>query len=154
MKKQQDQQIVRLRNLVDSNDDGDATSTSSASNDDDSDQSSKITDLMRENERKIRNLTESYMNRFLLGGQQLQTCPEPSNTLAIPSTIRGIGPGQSSEIELETIRSSSPSLTLFVETLKQIIMKEEKKRGLLFLCCCLSFKFLFLNRRKILFTYG
>ena len=122
MKKQDHQQLVRIKTLMDSNDDDDMTSTSSISND--SDRSSKITSLMRENERKIRTLSESYMNRFLLAGQQLQT----SNALALPSTTtRSIVPKRSSEIQLDI--SSSSSLCLFVETLKQLIIKEEKKRG-------------------------
>ena len=122
MRKQDHQQLVRIKTLMDSNDDDDMTSTSSISND--SDQSSKITNQMRENERKIRNLSESYMNRFLLAGQQLQT----TNALALPSTMRTIVPRRSSEMPLET--PSSPSLCLFIETLKQLIIKEEKKRGL------------------------
>lgn len=122
MKKQDHQQLVRIKTLMDSNDDDDMTSTSSISND--SDRSSKITSLMRENERKIRTLSESYMNRFLLAGQQLQT----NNALALPSTTtRSIVPKRSSEIQLDI--SSSSSLCLFVETLKQLIIKEEKKRG-------------------------
>jgi len=126
MKKQHDQQLVRIKTLVDSNDDDDMTSTSSISNDNDneSDHSSKITNLMRENERKIRSLSESYMNRFLFVGQQLQT----TNALAIPPTSRTIVPRISSEMQLETMSSSS-SLSLFIETLKQLIIKEEKKRG-------------------------
>ncbi|CAF0783997.1 unnamed protein product [Rotaria sordida] len=129
MKKQHDQQLVRIKTLVDSNDDDDddMTSTSSISIDNESDHSSKITNLMRENERKIRSLSESYMNRFLLIGQQLQALPETSNILAIPSTMRSIVQRKSSRIELETM-SSSPSLNLFFETLKQLIIKEEKKR--------------------------
>lgn len=125
MKKQDHQQLVRIKTLMDSNDDDDMTSTSSISNE--SDQSSKITNLMRENERKIRNLSESYMNRFLFAGQQLQT----TNALALPSTTRTIIPRRSSEIPFET-PSSSSSLCLFIETLKQLIIKEEKKRGLTF----------------------
>lgn len=121
MRKQDQRQLVRIKTLMDSNDDDDMTSTSSISND--SDQSSKITNLMRENERKIRNLSESYMNRFLFAGQQLQT----TNALALPSTTRTIVPRRSSEMPSET--SSSSSLCLFIETLKQLIIKEEKKRG-------------------------
>jgi hypothetical protein len=126
MKKQPDQQLVRIKTLIDSNDDDDMTSTSSISsdNDNESDPSSKITNLMRENERKIRSLSESYMNRFLMVGQQLQT----TNALAIPSTTRAIIPRKPSDMQLETITSSS-SLNLFIETLKQLIIKEEKKRG-------------------------
>ncbi|CAF4454300.1 unnamed protein product, partial [Rotaria sp. Silwood2] len=130
MKKQHDQQLVRIKTLIDSNDDdddNDITSTSSTSVDNDSDHSSKITNLMRENEQKIRNLSESYMNRFLLIGQQLQALPETSNTVAIPSSMRSIVQRKSSGMELETM-SSSPSLNLFLETLKQLIIKEEKKR--------------------------
>lgn len=130
MKKQQDQQLVRLKTLIDSNDDDDdMTSTSSMSDDNnDSDHSSKITNLMRENERKIRNLSESYMNRFLTIGQQSQI----TNALAIPSTNRAIIPRKSSDMQLDTMSSSSssPSLTLFIETLKQLIIREEKKRGM------------------------
>lgn len=128
MKKHHDQQLVRLKTLIDSNDDDDMTSTSSLSDDEknnDSDRSSKITTLMRENERKIRSLSESYMNRFLSIGQQLHT----TNALAIPSTTRAIIPRKSSELQLDTMSSSSPSLTLFIETLKQLIIREEKKRG-------------------------
>jgi hypothetical protein len=121
MKKQHDQQLVRIKTLVDSNDDDDMSSTSSISND--SDKTTKITNLMRENERKIRSLSESYMNRFLMINHQLQT----SNTLALPSTTRAILPARSSGIEIET--NSSSSLTLFIETLKHLIIKEEKKRG-------------------------
>jgi len=127
MKKHYDQQLVRIKTLMDSNDDDDATSsTSSTSQDEDTDKTSKITSLMRENERKIRSLSESYMNRFLLVGQQIP----PSNVLALPSTTRPISASQRkpSETQLE-IMTSSPSLTLFIETLKQLIIKEEKKRG-------------------------
>ena len=122
MKKQHDQQLVRIKTLIDSNDDDDMSSTSSISND--SDKTTKITNLMRENERKIRSLSESYMNRFLMINHQLQT----SNTLVLPSTTRAILPARSSGIEIET-NSSSSSLTLFIETLKHLIIKEEKKRG-------------------------
>jgi hypothetical protein len=80
---------------------------------------------MRENERKIRGLSESYMNRFLTAGQQLQT----SNALALPSTTRAMIQRVPSDMQLETMSSSS-SLSLFIETLKQLIIKEEKKRGL------------------------
>jgi len=124
MKKHHNQQLVRMKTLIDSNDDDDMTSTSSISIDNDSDQSSKITNLMRENERKIRSLSESYMNRFFLAGQQLQA----TNALAIPSTNRAIVQRIPSEMQLETMTSSS-SLSLFIETLKQLIIKEEKKRG-------------------------
>jgi len=124
MKKHHNQQLVRMKTLIDSNDEDDMTSTSSISIDNDSDQSSKITNLMRENERKIRSLSESYMNRFLLAGQQLQA----TNVLAIPSTNRAIVQRIPSEMQLETMTSSS-SLSLFIETLKQLIIKEEKKRG-------------------------
>ena len=128
MKKQhhhQNQQLVRMKTLIDSNDEDDMTSTSSISMDNDSDHSSKITSLMRENERKIRGLSESYMNRFLLAGQQLQ----PSNALALPPTTRAMVQRVPSDMQLETMSSSS-SLSLFIETLKQLIVKEEKKRGL------------------------
>ncbi len=125
MKKHHNQQLVRMKTLIDSNDEDDMTSTSSISIDNDSDQSSsKITNLMRENERKIRSLSESYMNRFFLAGQQLQV----TNALAIPSTNRAIVQRIPSEMQLETMTSSS-SLSLFIETLKQLIIKEEKKRG-------------------------
>jgi hypothetical protein len=124
MKKHHNQQLVRMKTLIDSNDEDDMTSTSSISIDNDSDQSSKITNLMRENERKIRSLSESYMNRFFLAGQQLHA----TNALAIPSANRAIVQRIPSEMQLETMTSSS-SLSLFIETLKQLIIKEEKKRG-------------------------
>jgi uncharacterized membrane protein YgaE (UPF0421/DUF939 family) len=128
MKKQHDQQLVRIKTLVDSNDDDDddMTSTSSISLDNDSEHSAKITHLMRENERKMRTLSDSYMNRFLMVGQQLQT----SNALALPSSTRAIAQRRTTGMELDTI-CSSPSLTLFIETLKQLIIREEKKRGLI-----------------------
>jgi len=123
MKKQRNQQLVQVKTLKDSSDDDDdITSTSSTSNGNDTDHSSKITNLMRENERKIRSLSESYMNRFLLIGQHLQSLPEISTNVPIPSTNRTIGQRQPPE----TIASS---LNLFIETLKQLIIKEEKKRG-------------------------
>lgn len=128
MKKSHDQQLVRMKTIVDSNDEDDMTSASSVTEDNDSDHSSKIVDLMRENERKMRNLSESYMNRFLSMGQQLQALPEPSNIVAIPSTMKGIMQKRSSGMELETI-SSAPSFPFFIETLRQLIMKEERKRG-------------------------
>jgi hypothetical protein len=126
MKKNHDQQLVKIKTLVDSNDDDDMTSTSSTSNDDgnDTDRSSKITNLMRENERKIRSLSESYMNRFLSIGQQLQT----NNGLTIPLTMRPIISRRPSEMQFE-ITPSSSSLNSFIETLKQLIINEEKKRG-------------------------
>ncbi|CAF3705459.1 unnamed protein product [Rotaria socialis] len=128
MEKQQDQQLVHMKTMIDSNDDdddGDSTSTSSISAD--SDQSTNIANLMRENERKMRRLSESYMNRFLFIGQQAQTLPELSNALALPSTMKSVVQKKSPKMELE-IMSSIPSLTLFVESLKQLIQKEEKKR--------------------------
>jgi hypothetical protein len=128
MKKQHDQQLVRIKTLPDSNDDDDTSSSSSSSATNLSEQSSKITNLMRENERKIRNLSESYMNRFLMVNHQLQA----SNTLALPPPTRAIVSRKSSGMELETMSSSSSpssSLTLFIETLKYLIIKEEKKRG-------------------------
>ena len=131
MTKPHDQQLVRIKTLMDSNDDDDdMTSTSSISDDNDSDHTSKITNLMRENERKIRNLSESYMNRFLMVGQQLQT----TNALTRPTsattttTTKSIISRKSSDMQLDTLLSP-PSLTLFIETLKQLIIKEEKKRG-------------------------
>ncbi|CAF5217613.1 unnamed protein product [Rotaria magnacalcarata] len=129
MEKQQDQQLVQMKTMIDSNDDdddGDLTSTSSISAD--SDQSTNIASLMLENERKMRRLSESYMNRFLFIGQQAQTLPELSNALALPSTMKSVVQKKSPKMELE-IMSSIPSLTLFVETLKQLIQREEKKRG-------------------------
>jgi hypothetical protein len=129
MKKQHDQQLVRIKTLPDSNDDDDTSSSSSSSATNLSEQSSKITNLMRENERKIRNLSESYMNRFLMVNHQLQA----SNALALPPPTRAIVSRKSSGMELETMSSSSSppssSLTLFIETLKYLIIKEEKKRG-------------------------
>ncbi|CAF4410248.1 unnamed protein product, partial [Rotaria magnacalcarata] len=117
MEKQQDQQLVQMKTMIDSNDDdddGDLTSTSSISAD--SDQSTNIASLMLENERKMRRLSESYMNRFLFIGQQAQTLPELSNALALPSTMKSVVQKKSPKMELE-IMSSIPSLTLFVETL-------------------------------------
>jgi hypothetical protein len=77
MKKQLNQQLIRLNTLADSNDDDEMSSSSSLSIDggSDSDHSSKTTNMMRENERRIRNLSESYLNRFLLVGQQMQASP-------------------------------------------------------------------------------
>jgi hypothetical protein len=122
MKKQRNQQLVQVKTLKDSSDDDDdITSTSSTSNGNDTDHSSKITNLMRENERKIRSLSESYMNRFLLIGQHLQSLPEISSNVPIPSTNRTISQRQPPE--------TIASLNLFIETLKQLIIKEEKKRG-------------------------
>lgn len=130
MKRQPDQQLVRLKSLADSNDDDDLTSTSSISLDGDSDQSIKITNLMRENERKMRNLSESYMNRFLMLGQQVPALPSTLNTVAIPSSAgnRTISSHKSSGIESDA-NSSTSSFSLFIETLKQLIIREEKKRG-------------------------
>ena len=152
MKKQRDQQLVRIKTLVDSNDDDDdMTSTSSISNDNDSEHSSKITHLMRENERKIRNLSDSYMNRFLMVGQQLQTLPQTSNALALPSSSRLIVHRKPSGMDLDTI-SSPPSLTLFIETLKQLIIREEKKRGLiLFRIIFLNSSFFFVFKKKLIY---
>jgi hypothetical protein len=127
MKKQRNQKLVQVKTLKDSSDDDadDITSTSSTSNGNDTDHSSKITNLMRENERKIRSLSESYMNRFLLIGQHLQSLPEISSNAPIPSANRTIGQRRPPETMPETIAS----LNLFIETLKQLIIKEEKKRG-------------------------
>ena len=129
MKKQTQQQLVRLKTLVDSNDDDPGDTTSSASNDD-SDRSSKITDLMRQNERKMRSLSESYMNRFLMIGQ-LQSLPPPSTALAIPSSSNNqvMVPRRSSAMDSESMLTT-PSFNLFIETMKQLIIREEKKRGL------------------------
>jgi hypothetical protein len=146
MKKQhRNQQLVRMKTLIDSNDDDDMTSTSSISmdNDNESDHSSKITNLMRENERKIRSLSESYMNRFILAGQQLQT----TNALALPSTTRTIVQRMPSDMQLETMTSSS--LSLFIETLKQLIIKEERKRGLNLVLCIYSVFFFELKKNRI-----
>ncbi|CAF0761632.1 unnamed protein product [Adineta steineri] len=135
MKKQHDQQLIRLKTLVDSSDDdddGNLTTASSTSNDNDTDQSFKITNLMRENERKIRTLSESYMNRFLLIGQQLQSVPQMSNTIAMTSTARPIDQRRPVGMMSEMISSAPPppppSLASFIEVLKQLIIKEEKKR--------------------------
>lgn len=134
MKKQNDQPLVRLKTLVDSNDDDDLTSTSSASQDGDSDRSSRISDLMRENERKIRNLSESYMNRFLMAGQQLQLLPPPSSTgnsaltRPLSAATRSSNPPRGSRRDSESAIPPN-SFNLFIETLKQLIIREEKKRG-------------------------
>lgn len=132
MKRQNDPQVMRLKTLTESkNDDGDEddrTSASSISFDNDSDKSSVITTLMRENEQKIRNLSESYLNRFLIVGQQAQTLPELSNALTLQPIMKPIISRKSSATDLDSI-SSTPSLTLFIETMKQLVVKEEKKRG-------------------------
>ena len=122
MKKHQSQQLPQLETLLDSSDeDLDATSLSATSND--TDQSSKITHLMRENERKIRSLSESYMNRFLFIGQQLQSLPQLTHNAPNTSTIRPLE---------QIVQPASPTLTAFIETLKQLIVKEERKRGTTF----------------------
>ncbi|CAF1242184.1 unnamed protein product [Adineta ricciae] len=110
--------MAQLETLLDSSDeDLDATSTSATSND--TDQSSKITHLMRENERKIRSLSESYMNRFLFIGQQLQSLPQLAHNAPNASTIRPME---------QIAQPASPTLTAFIEALKQLIVKEERKR--------------------------
>lgn len=139
MKKQANQQLVRLKSLHDSNDDDveDATSTSTESNADESDRSSRISELMRENERKIRNLSESYLNRFVMIGQQTQgMLPSSSNAISVPiSTMpatRSISTRRLSTADSEISLPPNPSFNLFIETLKQLIMREERKRGLFF----------------------
>ena len=133
MKKQHDQQLVRMKTLLDSNDDDDMSSTSSISMDGDSDQSSNIPHLMRENERKLRSLSESYMSRFILVGQQLQAVPRTSQALALSSsslssTTKAAASHKRPAVELVT--NSPTSLNLFMKTLEELIKREEKKRGL------------------------
>ncbi|UJR35252.1 hypothetical protein I4U23_028016 [Adineta vaga] len=83
---------------------------------------------MRENERKIRSLSESYMNRFLFIGQQLQSLPQITPNVPLGSTIRSIEQNLPIGTVSNTVATLSPSLTAFIETLKQLIVKEERKR--------------------------
>jgi hypothetical protein len=130
MTTQSHQHVLKLKSLAGSNTDDNDTTTSSISDDDDSDHSTSIVDLIRENEQKIRHLSGSYMNRFLVGNQPLQILASSTQMSAISCLSNTIGSTRPNAFNTNhESKEASPSFNLFIETLKELIVREERKRG-------------------------
>ncbi|CAF0767672.1 unnamed protein product [Didymodactylos carnosus] len=107
-----------------------------------SDNTSDITNVMKENEKKIRALSESYMNRFVMLEQQLQEHQQMPRRLTHMDSIQITTKNSQLQLSNQLIQCtkindtainkknefSSESLDTFLNSLQEIILREEKKR--------------------------